>query len=557
MNARSWYCTIGVMGAALLSGCNGPARKVTFNANPISAQLLVSSETGIRVPSPDGGSPYTLRFNSDPTKAPSAYTASFQLEGYQPATITIRKDSEQYDPKIVTMTKAADQTDFHVELKRDVRTGTFKTNPPGAQVTISPDKGTKEPLGRTQESGLSYTLKFSSDPRKGPSTYNVDFQLDGYQPSTIVITKDSEQFDPKTVTATKTDDKTDFRIELRRELVREIPILVPTITPQGYTIETGTARAWVEDIEREAMGPSNIVRLAEGQSVIGMTISADGSSLVFSLAEEVGDDRSSKRDDKGNKKNVASMRSVQTKGGGVTQVTSGQWSDTSPTVTADGNLFFCSDRLREKKMDIFRIPIGKTGAIAVVHQTAEGINYQPSVARNGVIAYTYKPQYQNTSVGSNQVWTLGGENQYPTQLREGSMPAVSPDGKQITYIGPDGQLWKMPVNGQNPVQLTSSAVQKEGKRHPTWSPDGEYILYASDEGRDKDNLPNYDIWMMREDGTAVRQLTTNGSIDDYPVVSPDQKHVYFVSNRGFKEGIWRIPFPESDSGPAQASQPTP
>jgi len=459
MNTRSWCCTVCVMGAALLSGCNGPARKVTFNANPISAQLQISSETGIRVPSPDGGLPYTLRFNSDPTKVPSAYTASFKLEGYQPATITIRKDSEQYDPKIVTMTKAA--------------------------------------------------------------------------------------------------DKTDFRIELRRELVREIPILVPTITPQGYTIESGTARAWVEDIEREAMGPSNIVRLAEGQSIIGMAISADGGSLVFSLAEEVGDDRSSKRDDKGNKKNVASMRSVQTKGGGVTQVTSGQWSDTSPTVTADGNLFFCSDRLREKKMDIFRVPIGKTGAIAVVHQTAEGINYQPSVARNGVIAYTYKPQYQNTSVGSNQVWTLGGENQYPTQLREGSMPAVSPDGKQIAYIGPDGQLWKMPVNGQNPVQLTSSAVQKEGKRHPTWSPDGEYILYASDEGRDKDNLPNYDIWMMREDGTAVRQLTTNGSIDDYPVVSPDQKYVYFVSNRGFKEGIWRIPFPESDSGPAQAPKTTP
>jgi len=550
MKASSWCGAICLAGAVLISGCPGPTREVAFNTDPAGAQMDISSQAGVKVPPPENGLPYLLRFNADPAKAPNAYMASFQLDGYQPATITIRRDSEQYDAKIVTLSKTGVRTDFHVELKRCVRVGIFRTEPPGAQVMLSPDKGATESLGKTPENGLAYTLKFNPDPTMAPNSYNVDFQLEGYQPATIVITRDSEQFDPKTVTATKGDDKTDFRIELRRELVREIPILVPTITPQGYTIEAGTARAWVEDIEREAMGPSNIARLAKGQSIFGMSISADGSSLVFSLAEVVTDDR-------GNTKNVASMRSIPTRGGGVTQVTSGQWSDSSPTVTAEGNLYFCSDRLRGKKLDIFRVPIGKTGAVTVIHQTAEGINYQPSVAPNGVIAYTYMPLYQNASIGSNQVWTLGGENQYPTQLREGSMGAVSPDGKQIAYIGSDGQLWKMPVNGQNPVQLTSSAVQKVGKRHPTWSPDGQYILYASDEGRDGDNLPNYDIWMMREDGTAVRQLTTNGSIDDYPVVSPDQKHVYFVSNRGFKEGIWRIPFPASDLGPAQGPRPAP
>jgi len=126
------------------------------------------------------------------------------------------------------------------------------------------------------------------------------------------------------------------------------------------------------------------------------------------------------------------------------------------------------------------------------------------------------------------------------------MPAISPDGKQIAYIGPDRQLWRVPINGQNPVLLTSGAAPKGGKRRPAWSPDGKYILYASDEGKDSKDEPNYDVWMMREDGTGVRQLTTNGSMDDYPVVSPDQKHIYFVSNRGFTEGIWRIPFPLSE-----------
>ena len=65
-------------------------------------------------------------------------------------------------------------------------------------------------------------------------------------------------------------------------------------------------------------------------------------------------------------------------------------------------------------------------------------------------------------------------------------------------------------------------------------------------GRDSRSVANYDIWMIPAIGGVPRQLTTNGSDDDYPVVSPDQKHIYFVSNRGFREGIWRIPFPKVD-----------
>jgi len=369
--------------------------------------------------------------------------------------------------------------------------------------------------------------------------YNVDFQFEGYETETIALRKGGEQYNPETVTMKKSDELTEFHVKLQREVVREVVRLEPEITEEGYTIEPRTVRAWVEDIEREAMGASNIVKLGDSQSIAGMAISADGGTLVFSLAETV-------KDERGNEKKVASMRSIQTKGGGVTQITSGQWSDTFPTLSSDGYLYFCSNRLRKNSADIFRVSSEKIGAIAVIRQTSDGINYQPSVANSGVMAFTYKPVYIGKLFGSEQVWTLGGENQYPTQLREGSMPVVSPDGTQIAYTGPDKQLWKVPIDGQNPVQLTSTPIQKEGKKHPAWSPDGKYILYASDEGKDSKDEPNYDIWMMREDGTNTRQLTTNGSVDDFPVASPHQKYIYFVSNRGFKEGIWRIPFPVSD-----------
>ncbi len=404
-----------------------------------------------------------------------------------------------------------------------VTTKTVKLNskPEGAEVKISSDQGLKDfPVGETS---LTYDFRFES---KGPSMYNVDFSLEGYENESRTIKKE--------------DNVTSIDVTLKREVVREIQRFVPVISEDiGFTIEPRIVRAWVEDIEREGMAASSIVRLGENQSILGMDISSDGKNIIFSLAELV------KASD-GKEKKIANLRSVRTGGGGIAQVTSGQWFDVSPSYADNSNfILFASDRLRMRRTDIFRISSEKDAGIAVIRQTSEGFNLEPSISSNGVISFTYKPTYRGGISGSKQVWTLGGENQYPTQLREGSLPSISPDGTQIAFIGPDHQLWKVPVSGQNPVQLTRTS-SPEGKSHPTWSPDGEYILFASDEGKDSRNISNYDIWMIREDGTNVRQLTTNGSVDDFPVVSPDQKHIYFVSNRGFKEGIWRIPFPKSN-----------
>jgi len=401
------------------------------------------------------------------------------------------------------------------------RTVTIITIPSGADVIATSNQGLKYfPEGQTP---LNYTFRFGQNPSEGPSSYNMDVELAGYESAEVAVA--GTDFEQK-----------EIYIELKPEVVREVKRLEPVISEgSGYTIEPRTVRAWVEDIEREGMAASSIIRLGDFQSVLGMAISNDGQTLVFSLGEVV-------KDEKGKEKRTANLRSVSTKGGGITEITSGQWLDISPSFSADGFLHFSSDRLRKQRRDLFRIYSERTSGIAVIRQTSEGYNYQPSVSNTGVLAFTYKPSYRGNLSSSSQIWTLGGENQYPTQLREGAMPAMSPDGTQIAFIAPDRQLWRIPINGQNPVQLTNT-ISPKGKRHPAWSPDGQYILYASDEGKDSKDEPNYDIWMIGQDGTSPLQLTTNGSVDDFPVVSPDQKHIYFCSNRGFKEGIWRIPFP--------------
>lgn len=401
----------------------------------------------------------------------------------------------------------------------------LNSKPDAATVKVTANqKGPREfTVGETP---ISYPFLFGVGPQYGPTMYNVEFSRSGFETKTITIRSD--------------ETRSLLEVFLDKEVVKKIPRYVLVVSAdKGYTLETQQVRAWVEDIEREGMAASSVVRLGGRQSALGLALSPDGQTLYFSLAEEI-------RDARGQKKVMANLRSVQTTGGGITQVTSGQWLDANPTCSADGkHLVFNSNRIQSDKPDLFRIWTEKTGGIAVIRQTAGGANYQPSLSGSGLLSFTFLPRYRGGIDGTRQIWSIGGANEYPTQLRAGTMSAASPDGEDIAFIGDDNQLWVMPVSGQNPIQLTSEAKNKEGKKNPSWSADGKFILFASDVGKDSQNVANYDIWIITADGTGLRQLTTNGSEDDYPLASPDGKHIYFVSNRGFKEGIWRIPFPQS------------
>jgi TolB protein len=59
------------------------------------------------------------------------------------------------------------------------------------------------------------------------------------------------------------------------------------------------------------------------------------------------------------------------------------------------------------------------------------------------------------------------------------------------------------------TQLTSNAGNNE---HPTWSPDGKLIAFASDRGG------NYQIYIMRKDGSGVTRIT-NGTENTSPTWS--------------------------------------
>jgi Tol biopolymer transport system component len=140
--------------------------------------------------------------------------------------------------------------------------------------------------------------------------------------------------------------------------------------------------------------------------------------------------------------------------------------------------------------------------------------------------------------GDEELWymTEDGNNLRPITSNDwrDTDPAWSPDGSQIVFASEQAnkpgsgllELFSITMGGDEPVitQLTDA----EGSSYePAWSPDGAYIVFASDRNDDGD------IFVMDADGQRPFLLTPSdgGAEDHSPVFVPDNAHVVFASNR--------------------------
>jgi eukaryotic-like serine/threonine-protein kinase len=120
-----------------------------------------------------------------------------------------------------------------------------------------------------------------------------------------------------------------------------------------------------------------------------------------------------------------------------------------------------------------------------------------------------------TALGSD-LWIANPDGTQPKQLSFNAgfndWPAVSPDGRTIVFhsnrTGAQ-HLWRMDINGSNPVQLTNGYAE----RNPVISPDGKWIYFNSSQ--------NNFLWKISFQGGEPIQLTNEFAA--YPSVSPDGK----------------------------------
>lgn len=108
--------------------------------------------------------------------------------------------------------------------------------------------------------------------------------------------------------------------------------------------------------------------------------------------------------------------------------------------------------------------------------------------------------------------------------------SISPDGQWLAFdsdISGNQDIWKMPLTGGSPQQLTSGP---EDEFTPSWSHDGREITFHSFK------FGNRDVFVMPSTGGDPRPAVVGPGQDRGGEFSPDDKKLAFQSNR---DGRWR------------------
>ena len=156
------------------------------------------------------------------------------------------------------------------------------------------------------------------------------------------------------------------------------------------------------------------------------------------------------------------------------------------------------------------------------------------------------------------------------RLTSNSMPeipaAFTPDGKHILYNAAiqkqassmlfphrsQTEVYKVPVGGGRPVQMLGTPAEAI-----VFTPDGKTMLYQDRKGGEDEWRKHHtssitrDIWRYDLKSRRHTNLTRHAGEDRNPVLSPDGKTVYILSERdGGTFNVWSFPY-------ADASKVTP
>ncbi len=203
----------------------------------------------------------------------------------------------------------------------------------------------------------------------------------------------------------------------------------------------------------------------------GMSVSPDGSTILFSSY-------------RGGKYNIWRAN---THGGNITRLTDGS-GEVYPRISPDGKRFFYQSGVGEVTSTIWTMPIdgGEASQVTKTH------SIYPSLSPDGeMISYFY----MDTSISGKGEWriaiarTSDGERVQSFRIPDniiGRVARWSSDGRSIVYAksnGKVGDLWRQPLDGSTPVQITNFGSYTIGDF--AWSLDGKKLaMTRSSEIRD-------------------------------------------------------------------------
>lgn len=189
-----------------------------------------------------------------------------------------------------------------------------------------------------------------------------------------------------------------------------------------------------------------------------------------------------------------------------------------PSIAPDGKSVIYAAFREPNIYEIYEMDIA-SGEVTQLTERLGNLN-GPEISPDGTLI-----AFKLSKGNSNQIWLMNRDGSDPRSVPNASGwdPTWSPDGQSILFASDmQGaiQLYRIRPDGSELLKISDLPAIRG---RSDWSPDGQFIVTYSGEPWKRD------VYIMNADGSNARMLTPTGGNSQGPSISPDGQWVAFTS----------------------------